>query len=104
MAVCIMVSKFIKYSNSKEYTVNPDVLGYDGNKMNKQVFDLILGMKTLIELGIVLDFQTKGITIDEIILPMRDINNLSMSSKIEKAWPINNTTVHEPRSTEEATQ
>ncbi len=35
---------------------------------------------------------------------MRDINNLSTSSKIEKAWSVNHSMVHEPKSTEEATQ
>jgi hypothetical protein len=48
--------KFLEYSNSKEYTVKPDVVEYDGNKMTKPAFDLILGVKTLRELGIVLDF------------------------------------------------
>ena len=73
-------------------------------KMTKPAFDLILGVKSLREIGIVLDFRTKEITIDEIILPMRDINNLSTSSKIEKAWSVNHNMVHEPKSTEEATQ
>ena len=41
------------------------------------------------ELGIVLDFQTKEITIDEIILPMRDINSLTMS-KMKKTWDVKN--------------
>ncbi len=72
--------------------------------MTKPAFDLILGVKTLRELGIVLDFRTKEITIDEIILPMRDINNLSTSSKIEKAWSVNHSMVHEPKSTEEVTK
>ncbi len=72
--------------------------------MTKQAFDLILGVKTLRELGIVLDFWTREITIDEIILPMRDINKLLNSSKIEKAWAVNHNMVHEPKSTEEATQ
>jgi hypothetical protein len=53
--------------------------------MTKQVYDLILGCNTMKELGIVLDFQTKQITINEIILPMRNISNLA-STKIEKAW------------------
>ncbi len=35
---------------------------------------------------------------------MRDINKLSNSSKIEKAWSVNHNMVHEPKSTEEATQ
>ena len=73
-------------------------------KMTKPAFDHILGVKILRELGIVLDFWTKEITIDEIILPMRDINKLSNSSKIEKAWSVNHNMVHEPKSTEEATQ
>ena len=72
-------------------------------KITKPVFDLILGVKTLRELGIVLDFWKREITVDKIILPMRDINSLSTSSKIEKAWSINHNMVHEPKSTEEAT-
>ena len=35
---------------------------------------------------------------------MRDINKLSNSSKIEKAWSVNHNMIHEPKSTEEATQ
>ena len=73
-------------------------------KMTKPAFDLILGVKTLRELGIVLDFWTKEITINEIILPMREIKSLSTSSKIEKAWSVNHSMIHEPQSTKEATQ
>ena len=51
----------------------------------------------------ILDFQTKEITIDEIILPMRDINSLIMS-KMERAWSVNNSMAHEPQSTQEATK
>jgi hypothetical protein len=50
-----------------EFLVTPDVVEYDTNKMTKQVYHLILGCKTMTELGIVLDFQTTEITIDEII-------------------------------------
>ena len=71
--------KFFEYSDSKEYLVTPDVVEYDKSKMTKPMYDLILGCKTMKELGIVLDFRTKEITIDEIILPMRDINSLTMS-------------------------
>ncbi len=72
--------------------------------MTKPAFDLILGVKTLRELGIVLDFETKEITIDEIILPMRGISRLSASSKIENAWSVNHSMIHELQSTTEATQ
>ncbi len=97
--------KFLDYSASREYLIQPDVVEYDGTKMGEPGFDLILGTNTLKELGIVLNFQTKEIDIDEIILPMRDITKLSTRSKIEWAWMANNSVVtHEPKSTLEATQ
>ena len=71
--------------------------------MTKPVYDLILGCKTMKELGIVLDFRTKQIKIDEFILPVRSINSLA-STKIEKAWAVNNSMVQEPMSTKKATQ
>jgi hypothetical protein len=45
--------------------------------MAAPAFDLILGVETLRKLGIVLNFRTKMITIDEILLPMRNIDNLT---------------------------
>ncbi len=85
--------------------VQPDIVEYDGTTMSKPGFDLILGTNTLKELGIVLNFRTKGIDIDEIILPMRDISKLSTRAKIERAWMANNNVmIHEPKSTLEATQ
>jgi hypothetical protein len=65
--------------------------------VGKPGFDLILGTNTLKELGTILNFCTKEIYIDEIILPMKDIINLSSQSKIERAWMQNNNVVsHEP--------
>ena len=71
--------------------------------MTKPVYGLILGCETMKELGIVLDIWIKQITIDEIILPMRNINSLT-KSKIEKAWTVHNSLAHEPHSTQEATK
>ena len=45
-----------QYSNSKEVLVTPDVVEYDKKKMTKQMYDLILGCKTMKEIGTVLDF------------------------------------------------
>jgi hypothetical protein len=59
-------------------------------KVTKPTFDLILGVKTLREIGIVLDFRTNEITIDEIIFPMRDINSLSTISKMEMLGQLTN--------------
>ena len=72
--------KFFEYSNSKEYSVTPVVVEFDKTRMTKPVFDIIFGCKTMKELGFFLDFQTKEITIDHIILPMRDINSLTSPS------------------------
>jgi hypothetical protein len=55
------------------------------------------------ELGIVLNFQTDKIKIDEIILPMRDINSLTRL-KMEKAWAINNSMAYGPSRMQEAKQ
>jgi hypothetical protein len=55
------------------YYSEPDMVEYE--KGSKLQYDLILGTKTMKELGIVLDFKAKTITIDEIILQMRNINH-----------------------------
>ena len=96
--------KFFEYSISKRVRVQPDVVEYDGTAMEKPVFDLILGTKTMNELGIVLNFKQNTITIDEIELPMTSITNMP-ASKIKKALTLNNSLakVQEPKSTEEAT-
>ena len=47
---------YFDYSNSMKFLVTPDVVEYDKNKMTKPVYDLILGCKTMKELGIDLDF------------------------------------------------
>ena len=72
--------------------------------MAKPMFDLIFHVNTLSTLGIVLDFNTKNITIDEAILQMRDINKLSNKFKIDRAWSVNNSMHHEPPSTLDASK
>ena len=96
------LSEFFEYSKSKAFLAEPDIVEYDEKLMDKPMYDLIIGCKSMIELGIILNFQNKTITIDEIILPMRNINHLSPSKK-RKAWALNNTMHSEPKSTQEAT-
>jgi hypothetical protein len=100
--------KFFEYSASQEYTLQPDVVEYNKDTMAKPGFDLILGSNTMKELGIVLDFQTKEITLDEISLPVRNINKLKTRANIEKAWTRNNSIYQnmskEPQSMLEATK
>ncbi len=69
---------FFEYSDSKRYHVEPDVVEY--NNDSKPQYDLILGTETMKEFRIISNFRDKMITIDEIILPMRNINNLQGSS------------------------
>ena len=47
---------FFEYSYSKEYLVTPDVVEYDKKKMTEPVNGLLLGCKTMKDIGIVLEF------------------------------------------------
>ncbi len=51
--------RFFQYSNSKRVHYQPDIVEYDGTRVEKPAFDLIIGIQTLDELGIILDFKTK---------------------------------------------
>jgi hypothetical protein len=55
------------------------------------------------ELGIVLDFEAKATTIDEIILPMRNINHLQGANTL-CVLKLNNSLAMEPKSTQDATK
>ncbi len=52
--------------------MEPDIVEYNKNK--KPQYDLILGIKTMKEFGIILDFKDKMITVDEVKLPIQNIN------------------------------
>ncbi len=81
--------------------MEPDVVKYD--KDSKPQYDLILGTVTVKEFGIMLKFRDKMITIAEIILPMRNIDNLQGSS-ILRALKHNHSLAMEPQSTQDTTQ
>ncbi len=92
---------FFEYSDSKRYHVEPHVVEYDKN--NRPKYDLILGTVSMKEFGIILNFRDKMITIDEIILPMRNINNLQGSSML-RALRHNHSLAMELQSTQDATE
>jgi hypothetical protein len=71
--------KFFQYSNSKRVHLQPDIVEYDGTTVEKPEFDLIIGTQTLDELGIILDFKHKMITINKIELPMQSITDMPRS-------------------------
>lgn len=73
--------------------------------MNQLGCDLILGINTLNELRIVLNFQVKETDIDEVTLPMREILKPLTRANIKAKWVINsNIMIMEPKSIVEATQ
>ncbi len=51
-----LIIKFLDYSASREYLVQPDIVEYDGTTISQPGFDLILGRNTLKELRIILNF------------------------------------------------
>ncbi len=75
---------FVDYSDSKRVHLKPDIVEYACNGASP-LYDLILGKQTLHNLEVVLDFKEKTITIDEILLPMRNINNLQLKPSISRA-------------------
>jgi hypothetical protein len=92
---------FFEYSNSKRYLAEPDIVEYDKN--NKPQYDLILGVKTMKKYGIILVFKDNMITVDEVKLPMQNINYLQGSS-ILRALRLKHSLAMEPQSTQDATK
>ncbi len=92
---------FFEYSNSKRYLAEPDIVEYDKN--NKPQYDLILGVKTTKKYAIILDFKDKMITVDEVKLPMQNINHLQGPSTL-RAQKLNHSLAMEPQSIQDATK
>jgi hypothetical protein len=68
---------FVEYSLSKSVHLTPDIVEYEAGA-TALLYDLIIGKQTLHDIGAVLDFKEKTITIDSILLPMRNIINLQL--------------------------
>ncbi len=68
------------------------------------MYDLIIGEQTVQDLGVKLDFQEMTITIDKILLPMRNIANLQLKPTITRALRENTCFAQEPISTHSATK
>ena len=94
---------FMEYSASKSVHLTPDIGGYKVGAPSP-LYDLIIGKQTLHNIGAVLDFKEKTITIDSILLPMRNIVNLQLKPSITKALRHNTVQAQEPVSTRKATK
>jgi hypothetical protein len=97
-----IVLNFFKSFDSKRYLVEPDIVEYNENN-NKPQYDLIPGTKTVKEFGIILDFKDKLIIVDEIELPMQNINYLQGSSN-RRALKLNHSLAMEQHNTQDATK
>jgi hypothetical protein len=94
---------FVEYSASKKVRLQADIVEYSlGDQA--PMYDLIIGKQTMHDLGIVLDFQEKTITINEVLLPMRNIANLQLKPRITRPLRENTCFAQEPISTRSATK
>jgi hypothetical protein len=94
---------FVEYSASKKVHLHPDIVEYSEGGP-PPLYDLIIGMQTLHDIGTMLDFKERTIIIDDILLPMRNINNLQLKPSISKAPKLNSSFAQEPASTRNATK
>jgi hypothetical protein len=92
---------FFEYFDSKRYLAEPDIVEYDKN--NRPQYDLILGVKAMKQYGNILYFKYNMITVDEVKLPMQNINYLQ-SSRTLRAPKHNHSLAMEPQSTQDATK
>ncbi len=75
---------FMEYSASKSVRLTPDIVEYKVGAPSP-LYNLIIGKQTLHDIGAILDFKEKTITIDSILLPMRNIVNLQLKPSVTKA-------------------
>jgi hypothetical protein len=94
---------FVEYSASKKVRLQPGIVEYSPGDQ-APMYDLIIGKQTMHNLGVKLDFQEKTITIDEILLPMRNIANLQLKPRIARALRENTCFAQEPIRTCSATK
>jgi hypothetical protein len=101
--VIVIDISFMKYSTSKSVKLTPDIVEY---KVGAQapLYDLIIGKQTLHNIGAVLNFREKTITIDSILLPIRNIVNLQVKPSVTRALKHNAFQAQEPISTQKATK
>jgi hypothetical protein len=94
---------FVEYSASKNVRLWPDIVEYSPGDQ-APMYDLIIGKQTMRNLGVKLDFQEKTITIDKILIPMRNIANLQLKPRITRALRENTCFAQELMSTRSATK
>jgi hypothetical protein len=94
---------FVEYSLSKSVHLTPDIVEYNAGA-TAPFYNLIIGKQTLHDIGAVSDFKEKTITIDGILLLMRNIVNLQLKPSVTRALRHNTCQAQEPISTQTATK
>jgi hypothetical protein len=94
---------FVEYSASKKVHLHPDIVEHPKGGQ-PPLYNLIIGKQTLHDIGAMLDFKERTITIDDILLPMRNINNLQLKPSISRVLKLNFSFAQEPESTRNATR
>ncbi len=74
---------FVEYSANKKVHLCPDSVEYS-KEGPPPLYNLLIGKQTLHDIGTMMDFKERTITIDDILLPMRNINNLQLKPSISK--------------------
>ncbi len=92
---------FVEYSASKKVRLQPDIVEYSPGDQ-APMYDLIIGKQTMYNLGVKSDFHEKTITIDKVLLPMKNIVNLQLKPRITRALRENICFAQEPISTRSA--
>jgi hypothetical protein len=90
---------FVEYSDSasKKVHLRLDIVKYSKGGP-PPLYNLIVGKQTLHDIGAILDFKERTITIDDILLPVSNINNLQLKSCIFRALKLNSSFAQEPAS------
>ncbi len=88
---------------SKKVQSQPNIIEHNPGDQ-APMYDLIIGKQTTHDLGVKLDFHEKTITIDEILLPMRNTRNLQLKPRLTRALRENTCFAQEPISTQSATK
>ncbi len=94
---------FVEYSASKKVCLQLDIVKYSPGRQ-APMYDLIIGKQTMHNIWVKFDFQGKTITIDEILLPMRNMVNLQLKPRITRALRENTCFAQESISTRSATK
>jgi hypothetical protein len=94
---------FVEYLASKKVRLQPDIVEYSPGDQ-APMYNLIIGKQNMHDLGVKSDFQEKTITIDKILLPIRNIANLQLKPRITRALRENTCFAQEPINTHSATK